>query len=504
MSDRRFTWQDGWVAGLLGLVALALRVPFRSEMAYHWDSAQLAMAVAHFDPRVGLPHAPGFFLYVMAGRLVNLVVGDPHASLVWLSVVAGSVLPVLGYGLAKGMFGGRVGVVVGVLLATSPLTWFHSEVVLTTIVDSALVTGLAWLCWEVMVQPTRCKAAATGAMLAVVAGTRGQSLPVMLPLGVYALWGTGVGRGGRLAAAIGTAGVVGVMWMGPLLWMTGGWDGYQEVLSAKATWDLRYVVWHAGWPALRSSAVVALEAVGWGMGLAGVIALAELIRALGRREASWSRAWCFLTIWIAPAVLTGIGLLYTSMPGYVLNYFPALAVVAGVALVRSAERLRLPLAAVGTVVGIAGVAVFLGGGRAAFCGRGMTVGEIRQHDSELQECVEFIRARYRPEDVVIYHDAQWFYWGLRQFQYHLPEYEQWLLTPDRGLPGPLAGKLWRTSGWLLEFKDEVQMAEGKRALLVRVSGTDGRVFRRAFRLGGASVVLVKTTVDLQEVVSPED
>ena len=65
--------------------ALLLRMPLRCQYAYYWDSAQYALAIQHYDMRIGLPHRPGYFLYVMAGRLVNLFAGDPHASLVWLS-----------------------------------------------------------------------------------------------------------------------------------------------------------------------------------------------------------------------------------------------------------------------------------------------------------------------------------------------------------------------------------------------------------------------------------
>jgi len=81
---------DGSVAVALFLIALAMRIPFRSQFAYHWDSAQFALAIRHFDIRLSQPHAPGYFLYVMLGRLVTCFVGDPHASLVWVSVIFGS------------------------------------------------------------------------------------------------------------------------------------------------------------------------------------------------------------------------------------------------------------------------------------------------------------------------------------------------------------------------------------------------------------------------------
>src|SRR5262249_36113051 len=119
-----------------------------SRYAYHWDSAQFSLAMGHYDMRVGLPHAPGHFLYVLLGRLVNQIVGDPHASLVWISVVAGAALAAMGCLLGTSIYGRACGVATGVILATSPLCWFQSEVALTTIVDSALVTATMLVGWH--------------------------------------------------------------------------------------------------------------------------------------------------------------------------------------------------------------------------------------------------------------------------------------------------------------------------------------------------------------------
>src|SRR5258707_15073960 len=99
-SAGRFERGDWLTVALLCAVSLALRIPFRSQFAYHWDSAQFALAINQYDIRLSQPHAPGYFLYVMLGRLVNSFVGDPHASLVWISVVFGSALTAGGYLLA--------------------------------------------------------------------------------------------------------------------------------------------------------------------------------------------------------------------------------------------------------------------------------------------------------------------------------------------------------------------------------------------------------------------
>lgn len=86
----KFGRRDWSVAALFVVAGLGLRVPFRSRFPFHWDSAQFALAINQYDIRLSLPHAPGYFLYVMLGRLVNHIVGDPHASLVWISVASGS------------------------------------------------------------------------------------------------------------------------------------------------------------------------------------------------------------------------------------------------------------------------------------------------------------------------------------------------------------------------------------------------------------------------------
>ena len=84
----RFEKRDWAAAAAFFLVTLGLRLPFRSQYAYYWDTAQFALAVRGFSVALHHPHPPGYLLYVMLARLVNRLAGDPHASLVWLSVMA--------------------------------------------------------------------------------------------------------------------------------------------------------------------------------------------------------------------------------------------------------------------------------------------------------------------------------------------------------------------------------------------------------------------------------
>jgi 4-amino-4-deoxy-L-arabinose transferase-like glycosyltransferase len=140
--------RPGVVLAALFVVALATRVPWRSAWAYHWDSAEFALAVTDYNVALSQPHAPGYFLYVMLGRAVSFLVGDPHAALVWVSVVAGSLLVPVMFWLGTALFDRRAGWAAAGLAVTSPQLWFHSAVALTYVVDALLVCLVVAWCWR--------------------------------------------------------------------------------------------------------------------------------------------------------------------------------------------------------------------------------------------------------------------------------------------------------------------------------------------------------------------
>ncbi|MEI6083654.1 MAG: hypothetical protein WCS70_05065 [Verrucomicrobiota bacterium] len=419
---RKFERRDWLIAAAVGLVSFAMRVPFRSAYAYHWDGAQFALAMEHANLRVGLPHAPGYFLYVLLGRAMNWVVGEPHASLVWISVVAGAVLAALGLLLGTALYGRRCGVATGVILATSPLCWFHSEVALTTILDGALVTATMLVGWRALQHRGRWgEVVGLAALLAAVAGNRPQTALGLLPVWLFVFWNFSE-RPVKLAAGLAFAGLFSLLWFLPLLHAAGGWDSYLQLLVWKLDFDAVNTPWQGGLPAVwASSRVIGLSC--WtGLLAAGLLA----IGGWARRMPGERLARAMLARWILPLVVVGL-LSYTTMPGYVLCYFPALAILAS----RVCARWFL-------VAGIAVVngAVFLGG---LPVGLPLTAPEIRLHDEQLAGACGAIRTRYRPDEVLLCHRQESFQWGLRQFQYHLPEFTNALLGRDRSLPAERAG-----------------------------------------------------------------
>src|SRR5216684_2738586 len=92
---------------LLVAAVVLTRILFRSHYLYDIDSVNFALALDHFDPTVYQPHPPGYFLYVMLGRLVNGIFNDANAALVAVSIAASAAAVILIYGLTESWFGRR-------------------------------------------------------------------------------------------------------------------------------------------------------------------------------------------------------------------------------------------------------------------------------------------------------------------------------------------------------------------------------------------------------------
>lgn len=507
-----------WVMAAFFLTAsLAFHVPFRSQLTYHWDGAQFALAIGTYDMRICQPQPPGYFLYVMLGRLVNLFVGEPHNSLVWLSIVAGAALPAVGFLLAKAMFGRAVGTATAVILATSPLCWFHSEVALTSIVDAALVTSTVLACWTAIRHGGRWRDVFwLSVLFAAVAGVRQQSGAILLPVWCYALLKFRRPRWPRVLAVVLLTALFCALWFVPMVSKTGGVAEYLHLLQAKDRFDAPKTIWGGGgMNALLTNVSMIGRACWVGLLLAAVISVGEFFYwVFGERAEVKQQLYSecaeqirVLAAWIVPMILFWL-VMYVTMPGYVLCFFPGLAIVAGIAVNRFAGRLArffddahkvtrewrwkfVPV--ILTVGSVAGINVIVFAGRPkhlnpALGGLPLTGTEIQQHDRQLAVCFRMIRQKFQSEDTVIYHCDQFFYWGFRQFQYHLTEYCNVLLKPDSSLSGDLQRKQWMAKQRRTTFIDSTNDLPGRIVLLIVPPQESVQAFNRYFDVSTAELM----------------
>lgn len=474
-----------------------MRVPFCSQLAYHWDSIQFALGIGDFDIAASQPHAPGYFLYVMLGRLVNCWLGDPHASLVWVSVVAGAALPAVGYLLGASWFGRACGLATGAILATSPLCWFHSEVALTTILDATLTTTAMLAGWlAIRSGGSWPSVAGMALMLALVAANRQQTAAILLPVWLYAFSRFQPPRWTKFLGGAALAAVFCCLWLVPMTQMTGGLGVYLECLAAKKRMGTPYSALAGGLqPLLFNIKQIALAC--WtGLLAAAIVGCVELVRwAVFSPRASkilfvndHREPLRLLALWLAPQIAFGL-LIYTLMPGHVLSYFPALATLAALALCRAAQAFggwAAQLALVSAMAALNAV-VFMTEPRWSAV-LPLTAPRLEAQQRELTECFKTIRSRYQPDRVAICHRGQFFYWGFRHFMYYLPEYRNVLLTTDESLPGARARQQWVAQSKRTVFMDRAEFPPGTTLLLVVPPGETLKLFDPVFSVQGARLV----------------
>jgi hypothetical protein len=476
----RFSRQDWVLVCVLFLVGLVLRVPFRAQLAYHWDGVEFAMAINKYDVTASQPHAPGYFLYVMLGRVVNLFVGDPHASLVWLSVAFGSVLAGLMYWMGVAMFGRRTGLVAALFAMTSPQIWFHSEVALTYVVDAFWVSLTAFWCWRTVVNGGSWRdVVIIGVLVAIVGGVRQQSVPPLAVLVAFCAWKFNTRRLLKLLVTAGVALALGLAWFVPMVSLSGGLPLYLQEVRRHTAFNAPATLVGGGWDAFTWNVFFAALFCWNGLILGAVLLVAGVVhRAMcmtAIRRGEWNNkhghAMSVLAMWVLPFVISGtVG--FTKQAGYVLSYLPGLIMLAAVvaAHVRGSTKFALVTAVV-CAVNIVAFACWPKDWDGVFFGTGLTARRIREHDRRMGELVTLIRQKYDPGDTIICHATGHLFFGLRLFQYYLPEFDQIQFRPDPAMLHSEERPFLAVKGGELTFVAADFINTGKVLLVVPVGQT---------------------------------
>jgi len=319
-------------SGLFVLTLLS-RLPFREQILYHWDSIGFAFSVTDFDVINRHPHYPGYILYVGLARLVNIIVNDPEAALVWISVV-GSGLTVAGlYILGLTMFNRTVGLVAALFLASSPLYWFYGEISLPHGLDAlAVIVAIGLLYRLTQGQVSTAGVIVTASWLGLVGGLRPQTLMFLSPLMLYVSLHL---RWRRILLALSVLIVANLAWFIPLLWLNGGWSPYYEGLSYYSQeFGLFNVAENLTELTRNVRKLVMYTAYGLGfalvsMGLGAIIVLRSLLTAKPTLPQD-VRFWMLL-FWIVPSAGYYI-LLHMGNHGLTLIFLPALIILGAVSL----------------------------------------------------------------------------------------------------------------------------------------------------------------------------
>ena len=188
----------------LGIVGAALSATLIAPLPISHDSVGFVLALEHYDVTLHQPHPPGYFLYIMLGRLVQAMVGDGWTAL-WL-------LGIIGVGLAVAFIvraGWEVtpgaGVATGVIALFSPLLLAAAARGETYTLACALSAFIGWRVLRLRL--TNCDKMKEVIIVSV-------AMAFLLPLWSYGVLALGW-RGLMIGSTVGAMGTV--RWLLPMV-----------------------------------------------------------------------------------------------------------------------------------------------------------------------------------------------------------------------------------------------------------------------------------------------
>lgn len=413
------------VATLLAAITIATRVPLRTRYLANWDADQFALGMAHFDVIHHQPHPPGYLGYILLGRLLLPLFGDANAALIALSVLGEALGVAALYLFARALFGRFAGLAGGLALLLAPLYWYYGEIANTYGLEPLLVLTFAWPAWRLWQGEERA-AYPAALVLGLVGAIRPSTTVLLVPLFLLALRRTVSRRVGLTALAL-LAAAIG-LWAVPLLVLSGGPVAFltaslqlgDSVTAGTSVWNSPLNPFKVGLPAVLDGAL-------WELGLFSVVLLFAFVIAprLGRVVDPLPEGFgLFVAAWALPA-LGVFALVHIGQLAYVQVFTPALFLVVGPALKRTASALARPSAAVALL------AVCLAGQPLIFFlpPRASLAGQLRQQDAHVAGMAADVSG-FDPARTVLITDAD-AVGSYRTAQVYLPDYQRVALQRDR-------------------------------------------------------------------------
>lgn len=457
MSEKlkTFVFKENFLLSLFlflgSLFILVSRWLTRSQYFYHWDGVQFALALEKFDLSQHQPHPPGYILYIALGRIIDLFVGDPHRTLILLSILFSVLSFIILFYFASSLFGRLNAYLSALFLLFIPIFWFHGSVALIYAAEAFWVILLAYLAWLTIKGNSFQYFLWFSLTLGIAGGFRESLLLFLIPLWLYLAWRMRLKRAlwGLLVLIVSI-----LAWFVFLLLLSGGLVNYSKLLIATFA-NLR-----SGFPEPTSVLSVGFQAVWNNLRLVlniisqsfNIAVLAFLIFTLvifipKLREGDGYhldyRKWWLFGLLIVPALLFYL-FVFLFNPGYLLFLVVLLTplVVEGalIAIRFWAERYkeaRQKLHWQGLAIGsflllMIGYSIFFWTRPSPLEFKPFLLSfyQIQQADRLLDHQLKAVKEFFDPEtSFILFDGGEFIHAGFRHYMYYLPEYRVYAAVP---------------------------------------------------------------------------
>jgi hypothetical protein len=406
--------------GLLTAAVLLTRIPFRSRLLYDLDSVNFATGMERFDVTVFQPHAPGYYLYIVLGRLFSLALPEANDALVAVSVLFSCLAAIAIHRLTEDLYDRNAAFAAGFIFVFSPLFWFHGTVALIYVVEGFFSALVGWLCWQTY-SGKRDRSLMSAAALGLSIGFRQSSCLFLGPLWLFSL---SEKPKGAMVKSAGVLALVCAAWFAPMAVESGGpaayFQGLYDLWTAVAGQRTAFTSTEVGgvWLVFaRSVAILVIFAMTFGFFPVRAVAQAAMWgRGQQATERNVERSLYYL-VWLVPGLLffTFIYLNYVNS-GYLLVLTPPLFAWLGNAAWTGSGFAR-PRARAIHLITLAALNTLIFLYSPMYCSRR----SVLEFEREWTRTVAFVRATYDPKTTVLIGLDAHFH-GFRHASYYLPEY----------------------------------------------------------------------------------
>jgi hypothetical protein len=403
------------------------------------DSVQFALALEKYDIPSHQPHPPGYFLYVMLGRFLNLFVRDANTVFVSISIIFSGLTVTAVYYIGKEIYDRKTGILAAIIALTSPNIWFHGEVALTYIVEAFFSTAIAFLCWRIYKGEHKYIYLSV-VILGIAGGIRQNTIVFLLPLWLFSVKGLPIRR---IIISLVLLALVCLLWFVPMVWMTGGWNSYHEAFRELWLFNTGNVsVFERGWASFKIFFSALFDFIVYGIG-AGILILGLTVYSLIRRwrlkSIDKKKIW-FFSLWVLPSVFFyQFIFIQPANPGYVLIFLPALFLLIAASIVYMSDELKMVISKdiaipIALVILIINTCIFF------LSKYPVSSTEIRNHDRDLSVMLAGIK-NYDPFKTAIF-VGPYIFFGYRHIMYYLPEYRVYQVDVRVAPTGEVRKTFW--------------------------------------------------------------
>src|SRR5262245_44079187 len=196
------------------------------------DDVNLAFSLEKFDLRLHQPQPPGYPLFVLFARAINLFFNDAHTTFAVASILACGLCLPLTFAVGQRLFNRWTGMTATLLFAVNPPFWFGSlEGPLRPhlALFSLLTAYCCWRGWHGEKRFVLWGAVALG----VGSGFRPDLGPYLLPLWLLSAW---MGTRSLVAIARGLAVIAAIVfaWVAGMAYAVGGFSALYQINAAYA------------------------------------------------------------------------------------------------------------------------------------------------------------------------------------------------------------------------------------------------------------------------------